>query len=372
MVATIGAAGDFVSTHRHPGAGPEATLHGHNYRTWIDVAGVGTAHSGLLMPRAALDRAIRGLLARFDHQDISELSEGGLPAAECLARAAWQEAAQRLPRRAAPSRIEIRDETGAGARLDGQTVTYLQTGRFAAAHRAHAPRLSQAANQALYGSSNNPAGHGHNYVAEIESPLPVRVPAAVWAEFDHRNLSVDIPDLQGHNVVTETIAALLARRIPGASRVAVWETPDFCAIFTPGVDNQLLGRRYAFHAAHLVYDRQLSAAANRRLYGACAQPVAHGHAYAVEVLAGGPLDPITETAFDLGVLDRFAGGVVRSLDYAGLEAALPELEGCPPTSEAVTAALWKRIENSLGSNLLEITLYETPNRRCRLRRGDDG
>jgi hypothetical protein len=91
-------------------------------------------------------------------------------------------------------------------------------------------------------------------------------------------LAVDIPDLQGHNVLTETIAELLAQRIPGASRVHLWETDDFCATFTRGQACYEFGRRYRFHAAHRLYDEQLPAAANKRLNGARGQAAVQGHA----------------------------------------------------------------------------------------------
>jgi 6-pyruvoyltetrahydropterin/6-carboxytetrahydropterin synthase len=113
--------------------------------------------------------------------------------------------------------------------------------------------LSDEENLALYGICNNPAGHGHNYRAQFFLPPGQTVDRTVWAEFDHKNLSVDIPGLAGRNVVTEAIAELLARRVPPASRVRVYETPDFFAEYHRGDNNYRLGRRYRFNAAHRLH-----------------------------------------------------------------------------------------------------------------------
>ena len=45
--------------------------------------------------------------------------------------------------------------------------------RFAASHRLHTPRLSEEANQRVYGKCSNPYGHGHNYSVEITVSGPI-------------------------------------------------------------------------------------------------------------------------------------------------------------------------------------------------------
>lgn len=80
----------------------------------------------------------------------------------------------------------------------------------------------------------------------------------LWDEFDHVNLSTDIPELWNRNVVTEAIAALIAQRTPQSQRVRVWETPDFFAEVRSGDTVYRLGRRYRFHAAHRLNSPALS------------------------------------------------------------------------------------------------------------------
>ena len=44
---------------------------------------------------------------------------------------------------------------------------------FSASHRLHSDRISEQANQELYGKCNNPFGHGHNYEVEVTVSGPV-------------------------------------------------------------------------------------------------------------------------------------------------------------------------------------------------------
>ena len=45
--------------------------------------------------------------------------------------------------------------------------------RFAASHRLHTDRLSEAENRRVYGKCSNPYGHGHNYFVEVTVSGPV-------------------------------------------------------------------------------------------------------------------------------------------------------------------------------------------------------
>ena len=277
-----------------------------------------------------------------------------------------------LPRGASLAALEIFDETGSGLRLAASSTAHITAGGFSAAHRAHAPRLSAEENHAHFGASNNPAGHGHNYQVEIETPGPISAPPPPWADLDHRNLSVDIPEFHGRNAVTETVAELIARRVPSAARVRVWESPELFAVYETAPARYQLGRRDRLHAAHQLYDPAVSPAANRRRYGRCAAPAPHGHAYTAYVVVSGPLDPPTETVYDLAALDAAAGPLFRSIDSRGMPHALPELADAPETTEQFAAALWRRLDGALGPALIELVLYETLDARTQVKRGLDG
>jgi len=123
--------------------------------------------------------------------------------------------------------------------------------RFSAAHRLHAPALSEADNGALYGKCNNPFGHGHDYVLEVSvrGPLdPATGRAAdvgaldslvrreVLEPLDHQDLNSGVPAFAAAIPTAENIAieirARLARQWPRAfpgewprlDRIRIYET----------------------------------------------------------------------------------------------------------------------------------------------------
>jgi 6-pyruvoyltetrahydropterin/6-carboxytetrahydropterin synthase len=123
-------------------------------------------------------------------------------------------------------------------------LTLTRVYEFAAAHRLYQSSLSQAENESLYGKCSNEHGHGHNYVLEVTvggEPDPVTgmlvnieeldkvVHALVVDRYDHHNLSVEIPELEGKvatsEVVAEAIWALLDGNLPARlESVRLYET----------------------------------------------------------------------------------------------------------------------------------------------------
>jgi 6-pyruvoyltetrahydropterin/6-carboxytetrahydropterin synthase len=247
-------------------------------------------------------------------------------------------------------------------------VERLIVGGFASAHRTHAPGLSADENQRLYGICNNPGGHGHNYRAEVRvAPASAGV-NGLWARYDHRNLSLDVPEFSGRNVVTELIAADVAAHARARS-ARVWETPEFFADYLTASGRYRLGRRYHFNAAHRLHSLSLSAAENEATYGKCNRVDPHGHTYRVEVtVAAAGLDARTGTAYDLGQLDAAAQRVLAPLDFASLDTDVAFFQAHPSTGENIALYLWGEFERVLGPALDEINVWETPNNRFTVRR----
>jgi len=116
--------------------------------------------------------------------------------------------------------------------------------RFAASHRLHNARLSEAENYRLYGKCNNPYGHGHNYVVEVTLTGPVDLATGMIANlgeldpfveqrviepFDHKYLNEEVEEFQSAIPTTENLARAIYRRLqdfPGAQleRVRIEET----------------------------------------------------------------------------------------------------------------------------------------------------
>jgi 6-pyruvoyltetrahydropterin/6-carboxytetrahydropterin synthase len=310
--------------------------------------------AGVLAPQRLLELGIENAISPFDGADLTAKRKTTL---ESLAQAIQQRLSAGVPRGTKLARLELSHPDGAVS-LDGGHTLYRQTGTFSAAHRTHAPRLSESENQALYGVCNNPAGHGHNYRASIWHSAQEAMPASLWAEFDHRNLSVDIPDLRGRNVVTEAIAALLAKRVPGAARARVWEMDDFFAEYAAASGAYRLGRRYRFSAAHQL-GQGLDETDSRLLFGRCGRPGIHGHDFGVLILVTGQLDERTETAFDLGELDRVAWARLAPLQHADLSTGLPELAGAA-TPDRIASYLFDQLRRDLGPALCAVGVSALP------------
>lgn len=109
--------------------------------------------------------------------------------------------------------------------------------RFCASHRLHAARLSDAENAELYGKCNNPFGHGHDYILDVTVSGPVDgqtgklcsldtldrlVQDSILADFNHRNLNLEIPEFQSLVPTTENISVVISKRL---SRVWNSEMP---------------------------------------------------------------------------------------------------------------------------------------------------
>jgi len=108
-------------------------------------------------------------------------------------------------------------------------VVYLsRRATFCAAHRLHSPDLGDEENRRLFGKCNHPNGHGHNYVVEVIvrgevdrrsgivmnlAELKRILQERVLADFDHRNLNVDVPDFDGVNPTAENIAVAIWKRM---------------------------------------------------------------------------------------------------------------------------------------------------------------
>ena len=116
--------------------------------------------------------------------------------------------------------------------------------KFAASHRLHSKKLSAEENSRVYGKCNNPHGHGHNYVVEINVSGTVDpatgmivnlvdldgfVEREVIEAFDHRSLNEEVPAFRDQVPTTENVCIEIYQRLknfPQAKleRVRVEET----------------------------------------------------------------------------------------------------------------------------------------------------
>lgn len=118
---------------------------------------------------------------------------------------------------------------------------------FSAAHFYHNASLSPEENRRIFGRSNNPHGHGHNYVLEVSvagepdpesgmvldlKELKEILQREVLDRMDHRNLNYEVPELAGKIPTCENIAAVIWRLLEPKikrgrlDRVRLYESPD--------------------------------------------------------------------------------------------------------------------------------------------------
>lgn len=130
---------------------------------------------------------------------------------------------------------------------------------FAAAHRLHAPTMSDAQNAEFFGKCNNLHGHGHNYQLEPCIRIPVKlleskdyqleiqqaVNSALLEHLDHKFLNIDCPwfDQNKGGVIPsveniaricyEQLAPAIAKIAQGIELVSMtaWETEKTSSIY---------------------------------------------------------------------------------------------------------------------------------------------
>jgi 6-pyruvoyltetrahydropterin/6-carboxytetrahydropterin synthase len=132
-------------------------------------------------------------------------------------------------------------------------VVYLtRKAEFSASHYYHNPKLSAEENRRLFGKTNNPNGHGHNYTLEVTvkgevdprsgfvvdlKELKEVLNREVLDALDHRFLNKEVPEFAQQIPTTENLAISIWQRlvpklkVARLHRVRVYETPDLFVDF---------------------------------------------------------------------------------------------------------------------------------------------
>jgi 6-pyruvoyltetrahydropterin/6-carboxytetrahydropterin synthase len=121
-------------------------------------------------------------------------------------------------------------------------------------------------------------------------------------------------------------------------------------------------RHLHFNAAHRLHSDSLSVDENIATYGACNNPMGHGHNYELEVTVAGEPDPVTGMVIDLKELKEIVEReVISKVDHKHLNLDVDFMQGVVPTAENIVVAFWKLLQNQFtGCRLYELKLYETP------------
>jgi len=132
---------------------------------------------------------------------------------------------------------------------DMKMFYYSEKFDFAAMHKLWNDELSEDKNFEVFGKCANPNGHGHNYTVEVtikaktDEDIKIGgfeniVDKELISLVDHKNLNMDVQDLNGINPTIENISAFAWERLNdkfGAAKlhsVSVWESDrTFCTYY---------------------------------------------------------------------------------------------------------------------------------------------
>ncbi len=117
-----------------------------------------------------------------------------------------------------------------------------------------------------------------------------------------------------------------------------------------------------FNAAHRLHSDLLSSEENQSIYGACNNPLGHGHNYDLEVTVVGEPDPVTGMVIDLKEIKEIVEeAVISRVDHKHLNFDVDFMQGVVPTAENIVIAFWEQLKGRFkGCELHELKLYETP------------
>lgn len=364
--------------------------HGHNYSAGFVFSGPVDDRTGMMINVVDIKDKVKPVIdARYDHKFLNLDTppyDKVVPTAENVALGLLGEVAalfdQSSARPVACHLIESPDSE-ATAYLDGRAERHLWID-FSAARRTHSPNLTERENRDLFGIAASPSGHGHHYrlrvtlAGDVDKTAGTIFPPAearrilqdFKTEYDHRNLSTDIPQLGKIPMTTEMLSrhfyAELRAHLPVA-RLKLYENDRFF-VECDGDTRVRMGVVAPFHAAHRLHALSLSESDNVALYGKCNNLYGHGHRYTAEATLIGEVDDRSGTVYSLV---RFTGEMDAALadwDYKHLDIETDDFRDRPSTGENIVAVLWSKLERNCDAALDRVRLWETPNNRFTLRR----
>jgi 6-pyruvoyltetrahydropterin/6-carboxytetrahydropterin synthase len=120
-------------------------------------------------------------------------------------------------------------------------------------------------------------------------------------------------------------------------------------------------RRMHFSASHRLHSEALDEQQNSIMFGACNNPLGHGHNYDLEVTVCGEPDPVTGMVIDLKKLkELLQREIIDRVDHKHLNYEVDFLAGQVPTAENIAVAIWNVLEKKFsGVKLYRVKLYET-------------
>ncbi len=213
--------------------------HGHNYVAEVTVEGEIDPQTGMVVNITDVDRVLKkqvtGLLAdKHLTYEVPYFAEHP-PTTENIAGFIAEEfSAHFTDPRARLARVTVWETPTLWATLlvekEKTMVLLTRALDFAAAHRLHAPGLSDEENREIFDKCNNRAGHGHNYGVEVTvageidpktgmivdlMALDHLLKAEIMDRFDHKHLNQDTEDFAQLNPTSENLTKVIWDHLEG-------------------------------------------------------------------------------------------------------------------------------------------------------------
>jgi 6-pyruvoyltetrahydropterin/6-carboxytetrahydropterin synthase len=168
---------------------------------------------------------LAGILQPLDGAFLNDLSafHNASPTLENLVQFLWRQMPAQLEN-ATLARLCLQESPHVWIETSNHFMKLTRKYEFAAAHRLHAPTLSEDENTARYGKCNNPRGHGHNYGLEVTvegtpdaasgvliapHEMDALVETEVFERFDHKHLNEDCPEFENLIPTSENLARVI-------------------------------------------------------------------------------------------------------------------------------------------------------------------
>jgi 6-pyruvoyltetrahydropterin/6-carboxytetrahydropterin synthase len=371
--------------------GPETQARygtGRNYVAYFVFSGRVDPETGMLINISEIKRRAGDIIdEKYDHKFLNEDNPDfreDPPTAENIARQLHVDLAPRFSdtdARLVAVHLRESPERSATFYADGACDANYWF-EFSAARETRSPHLSEAENEKLFGRAHST--HGHNYRARLsfraerldpEHPLVQHDKIdnciqSLHAELDHRHLNREVAAFKERPMTTESLAEYIYQRVNAfvpLNRIRLHERDDFFAEVWHDA-SVFVGMRAPFSAAHRLHVRTFSDGQNTELFGKCNNPAGHGHNYIVEATLGGEYNERTGTLCDFVAFQNALTDSLEPWRDRHLDLETDDFRENPSTGENIVRALWPRIDNRVGQQLVRLRLWETNNNRFTLRR----
>ena len=220
---------DWNEAQNRAAYGREVLPHGHDYIVTAYYTGEPREEDGMIVNLTDIKPVLARAIAPLEDAFLSDLPQFAAmpPTLENLVQFLWRQLPPRIEG-GVLTRLCLQESSRAWIEKTADNMKLTRKYEFAAAHRLHAPQLSEEENAARYGKCNNPRGHGHNYGVEVtlegspDAASGVLIPAheldaiveeEVFARLDHKHLNEDCPEFAHLIPTSENLARVIFEKL---------------------------------------------------------------------------------------------------------------------------------------------------------------